>query len=192
MSGYLHHSHRAILAAVAFCFASQAQAQCWLNNTDNNKADYFMVNGLINLADPEIIFDLPGDSLGNGSYIPTSSILNPGNDNRPDEVRFRLDTQDMPNKNSSVVMSAYSGTPLTCTNCSSTVNIPLSKIYWQSSLNTGSQPADGNFNGGLQTWITAPAKTNNLFFLQFDFLNDTVYPAGTYTGEFYTRGVPIQ
>lgn len=177
--------------ATLFALSSNAAyAQCWLNNNDNNRANYFLVNGIINQPDPEIIFDLPGNSLGSGGWISTSRIINPGANNRPDEVRFRINTQAMPNKGPLVLMAVDSSAPLSCINCASRVTIPLSKIGWQAAGNTGNTPSDGSFNNGQQTWLAAPANTDHLFFMQFDFLNDTVYPAGTYKGEFYTQGIP--
>lgn len=186
------HHYRAALVLLTLLPMPSAWAQCWPENTDNGKADYYLVNGVVNQPIPEIVFDLPGNSLGTGGRIVSTTVNNRGNSNTlANHVRFRLTALNSSTRR--ILMSANSSTPLTCTTCSSSVAIPFSKIGWQENPTNetkGSVPADGQFNNGSQTWISANPKDDSIFNLQFDFLNDTVYPAGTYTGTFHTRGTP--
>lgn len=186
------HHYRAALVLLALLPMPSAWAQCWPENTDNGKADYFLANGIVNQPIPEIIFDLPSNSIGSGGRIISTTVNNRGgNQTLTNHVRFRLSVSNKTTRR--IVMSADSTTPLSCTTCSSSVTIPFSKIGWQennANETKGSAPADGQFNNGIQTWVSANPKDDHVFNLQFDFLNDTIYPAGTYTGEFRTRGTP--
>lgn len=177
------------ILVMTFTLFGIAHAQCWYNNSDGGEAEYFLVNGRNKLPDPEIIFDIPGSSIGDGGSIAPTTINNPGSAGRPDKVRFRLDTQQMPSWFGPLTLYADSSSELVCANCSSSVTIPFSKISWLTEQRQGNSPANGQFNDGQMVWINAPYDTNNVFFLEFNFLNDTVYPAGTYNGEFLTRGM---
>jgi hypothetical protein len=93
----------------------------------------------------------------------------------------------------SVAWQTDSATPLSCTNCASSVTMPFSALGWAANRapeSVGTPPANGRFNDGQQTWLVAPPNTETVVNLQFDFLNDKVYPAGVYQGEFQTIGRP--
>lgn len=190
---------KVLLLSAASLASSYVYAKCWPENTDRGNAEYFLVNGRINKPTPEIVFDIPGSNIGGGGRIASTLVNNSGNASRPNEVRFRLSTKKLAQTNNgngggenrSINLYVDSTSPLTCTNCAGTVTIPLSKIGWQtSSTNGSSAPADGQFNNGQQFWLNAQEGEDHIFFLEFDFLNDTVYPAGTYTGAFHTQGEP--
>lgn len=175
---------------ISLPFTPPLYAQCTLNGTTNQMA-HFLVNGRWK-DQPEVIFKVPGASVGNGIAVSPDSVINDGNGNTlPKHLRFRLRVHRR--SSTGVRMYMDSGLPLSCTTCASAVNVPFSKISWTEGTateTTGITPGNGQFNDGVQSLIYAGSNTNNIFNLQFNFANDTVLPAGVYTGEFLTRGVP--
>ncbi|HPQ94472.1 MAG: hypothetical protein KDI44_05400 [Thiothrix sp.] len=164
------------------------QAACWMDSGWPN-ADHALVNGFLDQAVPEIHFLVPGDAVGNGMTIAPSAIVNSGIA-APDQIRFR---HLLRLKSRAVAMQVDSTQALQCTSCSMGASIPLSRLSWSvdTGTSTGSAvPADGSFNNSVQTWITSQPGDDSTFNLRFDFMNDTIYPAGTYEGQFLTRGVP--
>lgn len=167
-------------------FTSPSHAQCTVNG-NYNKGSHFLVNGRWNESYPEVTFKVPGASVGNGVAVSPDSTINAAASN--DYVRFRL--RVLNRSKSDVDMYMDSSIPLSCVSCASSVTFPFSKISWTQGLgSTGTTPGNGQFNSGVQNLISAAKGTDNVFNLHFNFANDTVLPAGVYTGEFQTRGIP--
>lgn len=172
-------------------YSAPLQAECRVDNSFG-AATHFLVNGLINKPEPEAVFDVQGDQVGAGNLLLTTTVNNKGgNKTLANHMRFRLRVKS--SSSGGVTMYADSSAGLSCVNCAGSVSIPFSKIGWtvgSASETRGSQPASAYFNNGTQTWITGNRNTDSVFNLQFNFMNDTIYPAGTYKGTFQTRGVP--
>ncbi|WGZ94726.1 MAG: hypothetical protein QJT81_01665 [Candidatus Thiothrix putei] len=169
---------------------SIAKALCWGANGGEHLMHFSIINGLATNPAPEIIFNLPGDRLGDGNNYVSSNVLNRGGVNTlPNHVRFRLHVTERTTR--SIVLQADSSDPLSCTTCTSSVTMPFSALGWtvnRATESTGLTVANGRFNNGQQTWMVSPPKTESIVNLEFDFLNSKVYPAGVYKGEFKTIG----
>lgn len=108
-------------------------------------------------------------------------------------VRVRVSNQWTNFAGQRVVVTANSSAGLACASgpCGATV-IPFSKVSWTSSgLATGSNAGQdflsGSFNGSTnQTLLDFTAPAANSFAIDndwvFSYSNDTLYPAGVYTG----------
>lgn len=183
-------------------------AECRIGG-DFTGATHLLVNGSDDVLIPEIVFDVPENRLGDGNIVISDTVNNGGSSQTlANHVRFRLQVARKTLLDldliDGVTLFADSSTGLSCTNCASSVTIPFSKIGWNSSIATesrGLSPTPGTFSGGTQQWLFAakpllptlpvlPIENNNVFNLQFHFANDEIYPAGTYKGQFLTRGVP--
>ncbi|MCB1638514.1 MAG: hypothetical protein KDI15_06685 [Thiothrix sp.] len=182
--------HVALLLAGLMSLQQTVQAEC-REDSGWGGADHALVNGFLNRAVPEVHFLVPGDVVGNGTVItPYSTVAAGGGGTPPNHVRFR---QQVKRNTRTIAMQVDSSGVLQCTNCSTTASIPLSKLSWTVDPGTSSGsavPTNGRFNNSVQTWITSQPGDDSTFNLQFDFMNDTIYPAGTYEGVFLTRGVP--
>lgn len=178
---------------VAALHTVDATAQCWGANGGEKLMHFSLINGIDISPTPEISFNLLGDRLGDGNTYVSSSVQNGGGVNTlPNHVRFRLHVTERTTR--SVALQTDSSTPLSCATCASSVSLPFSALGWRVNRSTESKGltvASGRFNNGQQTWMVSPPNTESIINLQFDFLNNTVYPAGVYTGEFNTIGRPL-
>ncbi len=173
-------------------------AACWLDDSSppSAVATHVLVNGKNKKPAPEILFKVPGAGVGDSSLVLPDTITNAGNPATLNKhVRFRLGVRD--ESTTGVRMYFDSSAPLNCVGCSSNVSIPFTKFSWTvgsgDANNTGGpQPSAGAFTGGEQSMIYVAESNHTLgaFNLQFNFMNDEVYPAGTYKGTFFSRGKP--
>lgn len=153
---------------------------------------HFLVNGLIHKPVPEVVFNIAGDSVGDGvSKISTTVNSAGGSKTLNNHVRFRL--RQSQHYSYARKIKVVSSTPLSCVTCSSNITIPFSDFTWitntSSSEHKGNYPSAGRFNNSTQTWIShGSGKQDSIFNLQFSFDNDVIYPAGTYQGTFQTQG----
>lgn len=172
------------------------QAACTTNPTatyiSGQPVAFSIINGLATGGTPAVTFNLPGNALGDGNNYVSTSVSNAGSTQTlPDHVRFRLNVLAIAGIRP-VTWQVDSSQPLICTTCSSSVTLPFSQLGWtvnRSPESLGPAPANARFNNSTQTWLTTPSSltgADSLINLQFDFLNDRVYPAGRYEGEFYT------
>lgn len=172
-------------------FMSAVHAECRINDPFG-AATHYLVNGRWHTPSPEITFKVPGSGVGNGIPVIPDSISFAGNNRTlANHVRFRLAVKKKSATGARMYMD--SSTPLSCTNCASTVSIPFSTISWTEGNATetkGNTPGDGQFADGVQSLIYGAQKSDNIFNLQFNFANSQVLPAGIYEGEFLTRGIP--
>lgn len=153
---------------------------------------FSIINGLATGGTPAVTFNLPGNALGDGNYYVSSSVTHAGSaQTLPNHVRFRLNVLAIAGIRP-VTWQVDSSQPLVCTTCSGSVTLPFAQLGWtvnRSAESVGPAPANARFNNSTQTWLTTPSSlsgADSLINLQFDFLNDQVYPAGRYEGEFYT------
>lgn len=181
--------------------AALAQAACITHSNSTNiggaSAAFSIINGLASTGDPHVTFNLPpqsirADGTPDGNTYASSAISNGGSaQTLPNHVRFALNVLL---SGQLISWQVDSSQPLRCIACPDNVTMPFSAFGWtvnRSAETVGSQPANGRFNNGIQTWLNInfiPGGVESRVNMQFDFLNDRVYPAGQYTGEFYVVG----
>lgn len=173
-----------------------AQAACTTHPTatfvGGQPVAFSIINGIASGGTPTVTFNLPGNTLGDGNHYVSTNVSNAGSmQTLPNHVRFRLNVLAIAGIRP-VTWTVESSQPLVCTTCSSSVSLPFSQLGWtvnRSTESVGPAPANDRFNNSTQTWLTTPSSlsgADSLINLQFDFLNDRVYPAGRYEGTFYT------
>lgn len=184
------------IALLLFAGLQEAHAACTTHPTatfiGGQPVAFSIINGTAEGGTPAVTFDLPGNALGDGNNYVSTSVSNAGSTRTlPNHVRFRLNVLAIAGIRP-VTWWVDSSQPLVCTTCTSSVTLPFAQLGWtvnRSAESIGPAPANARFNNSTQTWLTTPSSlsgADSLINLQFDFLNDRVYPAGRYEGEFYT------
>ena len=152
----------------------------------NGSAEIYVGAGSSNFSVDTVRFQVPGANVGDGT--PVQGLENGV------QASVLIDAQARaPLRNSrTAIWTVDSSQPLRCATpatCGATA-IPMSKLRW--SVTDGNEIADGRFSDSPNQPLATFLNSRYVYvFKRFFFVNDEVYPAGTYTGRVvYTLSMP--
>lgn len=173
------------LLPIAVLAALPARAPATTTIIANGSAEIYVGAGYSNPTLDTVNFRVPGARVGDGS--PIAGLENQSRTTSLIDARARAPVTS----SRTAIWTVDSSVPLTCATPASCGNttIPLTKFRWSAD---GGEIPDGSFDGTANQVLYTFRNSRYVYvFKTFYYINDTIVPAGRYTGQVvYTLTMP--